>query len=176
MTESSNALVELGRAGGAYGVRGWVRVYPFETGEVLEAVRRWVLIKPTGEKIPVKVTGFRAHGTAFIAKWEGCDSKEAADQLRGTLAVAREDFPEAEEGEYWAVDLIGCEVVNRDGAVLGSIVEIGSNGVQDLFAVSWQKPDGKRGTFLIPNVSDVYILEIDTDAKRVTVDWDPEWR
>ena len=42
-------LVELGRLSGAYGFRGWVRVVPFESGEVLEKVRRGVLISPSGE-------------------------------------------------------------------------------------------------------------------------------
>ena len=74
-------LVELGRLSGAYGFRGWVRVVPFESGEVLEKVRRWVLISPSGETTPVEAKGVRRHGGGLIAKWDGCESKEAADAL-----------------------------------------------------------------------------------------------
>ena len=174
--ENTNDLVVLGRTGGAYGVRGWVRVFPTETGEVLLAAKNWFLIRPTGEVMPVRVKACRPHGTGFIAQWEGCESKEAADALRGQVAVKREDFPDAGEDAVWAVDLVGCEVVNREGVTLGQIEGIGTNGVQDIFSIGWERPDGKRASFLIPNVPEVYILEIDVDAKRVTVDWDPEWR
>ena len=36
-------LVELGRTAGAYGFRGWVRIVPLESGEVLQKARTWVL-------------------------------------------------------------------------------------------------------------------------------------
>ena len=99
-------LVELGRLSGAYGFRGWVRVVPFESGEVLEKVRRWVLISPSGETTPVEAKGVRRHGGGLIAKWDGCESKEAADALRGRVAVARADFPAAGDDAVWAVDLL----------------------------------------------------------------------
>ena len=33
-------LVELGRTAGAYGFRGWVRIVPLESGEVLQKANR----------------------------------------------------------------------------------------------------------------------------------------
>ena len=119
--ENTNDLVVLGRTGGAYGVRGWLRVFPTETGEVLLAAKNWFLIRPTGEMTPVRVKACRPHGTGLIAQWEGCESKEAADALRGQVAVRRDDFPDAGEDAVWAVDLVGCEVVNREGVTLGKI-------------------------------------------------------
>lgn len=174
--EESKDLVVLGRTGGAYGVRGWLRVFPTETGEVLLAARRWFLIRPTGETMPVAVKACRPHGTGFVAQWEGVNSKEEADLLRGQVAVARADFPDAGDDAVWAVDVIGCRVVNRDGVELGVIENIGSNGVQDVFSIAWEKADGKRGVFLLPNVPEVYVLSIDTNEKVVTVDWEPDWR
>lgn len=164
-------LIELGRFGGAYGFRGWVRVTPFESGEVLERVRRWTIVSPAGEKTPVEVKGVRRHGAGLIAKWDGCDSKEAADLVRGRVAVSRADFPDAGEDAVWAVDLIGCRVVNKSGVELGVIEHVGTNGVQDLFEVA--NPDAR---YVIPNVRDVYILSIDIAARVVTVDWEADWR
>lgn len=169
-------LVELGRTGGAYGFRGWVRVFPLETGEVLERVRRWVLTDKTGAVTAVEVKGFRRHGTGYIAKWDGCETKEAADAVRAKIAVRRTDFPEAGDDAVWAVDLIGCRVVNTEGKDLGEIVEIGTNGAQDLLVCAYETEPGKTARFMIPNVKDVYVRAIDVDAKRVDVDWDPEWR
>lgn len=169
-------LVELGRSGGAYGFRGWVRIVPFESGEVLEKVRAWTLIDQLGRQTPVVVKGLRRHGTGFIAKWDGCDTKEAADALRVRVAVARADFPDAGEDAVWAIDLVGCEVVNLEGAALGTLVDIGTNGAQDLLIVEYQADDGKTKRFMVPNVKDVYVREIDVDAKRVVIDWSLEWR
>ena len=169
-------LVELGRSGGAYGFRGWVRIVPFESGEVLEKVRAWTLIDQLGRQTPVVVKGLRRHGTGFIAKWDGCDTKEAADALRVRVAVARADFPDAGEDAVWAIDLVGCEVVNLEGVALGTLVDIGTNGAQDLLIVEYQAEDGKKKRFMVPNVKDVYVREIDVDAKRVVIDWSLEWR
>lgn len=173
---AGDELVELGRTAGAYGFRGWVRVQPLETGEVLQAVRDWVLVDITGVRTPVRVKGLRRHGTGLIAKWDGCESKEDADKLRVKIGVMRSNFPEAGDDAVWAVDLEGCIAVNREGAELGTIQGVTSNGAQDLFVVEYRDEAGEHRTFLVPNVRDVYVLNIDTAARRVTLDWDLSWR
>ena len=169
-------LVELGRTGGAYGFRGWVRIAPIASGEVLDAVRDWILVDAAGRRTPVHVTDLRLHGAGFIAKWDGCESKEAADAVRAKIMVPRSAFPDAGEDEAWAVDVIGCEAVNKEGVVLGRVEDIGTNGVQDLFVIGYEGEDGKAKRFMVPDVKDVYVIEIDVEAKRVTLDWDPDWR
>lgn len=169
-------LIELGRTGGAYGFRGWVRVFPLETGEVLERVRSWILTDMKGVATPVEVKGLRRHGTGYIAKWDGCDTKEAADAVRAKISVRRADFPDAGEDAVWAVDLIGCRVRNAEGVDLGEVVEVGTNGVQDLLVCAYEREDGRAARFMIPNVKDVYVRSIDVDAKLVEVDWDRDWR
>jgi 16S rRNA processing protein RimM len=74
--------VELGVVVGAYGLRGWVRIAKFAAdGSVLESVPHWWL---TGRGPPqrVVVEGTRRSGEALVAKWQGCDVKEAADALK----------------------------------------------------------------------------------------------
>ena len=98
------------------------------------------------------------------------------DALRGRVAVARADFPAAGDDAVWAVDLIDCRVVNREGVDLGRIVDVGTNGVQDLLVVAYEAEDGRECRFMIPNVKEVYVLAIDVEARTVSVDWSPEWR
>lgn len=171
-------LVELGRTAGAYGFRGWVRIQLVSSGDVLRKVHRWVLVPIAGEARELTIEAVRPHGNGLIAKWQGCDNKEVAETFRGTIYVHREDFPDAGKDEVYAVDLIGAHVVNRAGTLLGQIVRVSSNGVQDLFEVEYSKADGKKAQFMIPIVKDVYLISIDTDSDphTVTVDWDPEWR
>ena len=169
-------LVELGRTAGAYGFRGWVRIVPLESGEVLQKARTWVLTDLKGVRTTLSIEAFRRHGDGFIAKWAGCETKEAADAARGRVSVSRADFPDAGKDAVWAVDLVGCKVVNKEGTALGTVESIGSNGAQDLFVIEYEDEAGERKQFLIPNVKDVYVLELNPEEKRAVFDWDPAWR
>lgn len=164
-------LVELGSLRGAYGVRGWVRVVPHQDGAVLLSAKHWWLMQGAAP-LALKLEGVRQHGAGgqLVAKWSGCDTKEAADALRGLcVAVPRSEFPPLAEGEYYWVDLIGAEVVNRGGEALGRVRGLQDNGAHHLLEV-----ESGESEFLIPLVP-AYVDSVDTAAKRITVDWSVEW-
>ena len=141
-TDAPDEWVELGRTAGAYGFKGWVRIAPLASGEVLEHTRNWELVDTAGVRTPVRVKGLRRHGAGLIAKW----------------------------------DLVGCTAVNKDGVKLGTILSIGTNGAQDLFEIEYVDAAGIVKRFFIPNVKDVYVVEMKPEEKRVVFDWDPAWR
>jgi 16S rRNA processing protein RimM len=165
-----SALVELGAVRGAYGVKGWVKIAPFDAdAEVLRATRNWWLLRD-GARERLAVTAVRRHAALLLAKWEGCDSPEAADAMRGaTIAVARDQFPALAPGRYYWVDLIGARVVNRRGVELGEVQGLRSNGAQDLLEVR-----GAGSTLLVPMV-DAYVDRIDPARRRIEVDWEADW-
>jgi 16S rRNA processing protein RimM len=168
---SGLTLVELGAVRGAYGVKGWVRIAPYDAdAAVLQATRVWWL-QLEGAVRRIMPTAVRRHAGLLLAKWEGCDSPEAADALKGaTIAVAREDFPALASGTYYWVDLIGARVVNRSGVELGEVRGLRSNGAQDLLEVG-----GAGGsTLLVPLVA-AYVDHIDLARRRIEVDWETDW-
>lgn len=172
---SDNKILTVGRTNGAYGVRGWVRVVPFEEPEILAATKRWFLTDIRGNTKTLEVEELKVHGQMLIARIAGILNKEDADVLRGRIGVLREDFPEAGEGEVWAADVIGLPVVNQQGIELGRVTEIGTNTVQDIFKVEGgPKVNGKDAVYLIPDVEQ-YVLEVDLEEGVVRVDWDPSW-
>ena len=89
---------------------------------------------------------------------EGVESEEAANRLRGTeVFAARADLP-VEEGSYFISDLIGLPVKHADsGALLGTLSDINTSGVRDLYIVKNQK-----GEFMVPAVPE-FITKIDPD-------------
>jgi len=92
-----------------------------------------------------------------IVRLEGCDSRAAAEGLRGAeLLVPR---PPLEEGEYWARDLEGCAVVDgsRPVGVVTRMVALPSCEALEV------------GALLIPMVRDA-IRSIDLQARRIDVD------
>lgn len=167
-------LVELGAVRGSYGVRGSVRIAPFAAdGKVLEAVAGWWLIRG-GSRERLSVQSCRRHGTAILAKWAGCESKEAADALKGaTVAVARGEFPPLAEGEHYLSDLLGSRVVNRSGETLGEVAGLRANEVAGVLR-QWLEVTDQAGTCLIPLV-EPYVDEVDVAGRVIRVDWQRDW-
>ena len=158
----------LGVVRGAYGVKGWIRIEPYDReASVLQSVRLWWLKR--GELVTrLEVSASKKHGSGLIAKCVGCDHPEAADELKGALAaVARKDFPPLEPGQHYWVDLIGVRVLNRSGIELGRVVALQNNGAHDLLEIA-----GADGEFSVPLV-EKYVDAVDIDL--IQVDWEPDW-
>jgi 16S rRNA processing protein RimM len=165
--ERAGGWVELGRIEGAWGLRGWVRIEPW-TGEVGAAADypQWWLGPGRNQ---MRVVSARQHGAKLIARLAGIDTPEAAQSLKGAaVAVPREALPELEPGRYYWADLIGAEVVNRSGASLGLVERVFHNGAHDVIEVA-----GERMR-LLPWVDGV-IEAVDPGARRIGVDWEPDW-
>lgn len=153
-------MIEYGRVAGSYGVRGWLRVVVDEP-ELLADQPTWWL---AGAEYPVQET--KVHSGTLLAKLEGIDNPELAKSLRGkAVSVPR---PEAGEGRYYWSDLVGLEVVNEKGVVLGVVKQMSSNGAHDVMEVS-----GER-TRLLPFVP-AYVLKVDLPNRRIEVEWEADW-
>lgn len=153
-------LIEFGRVAGSYGVRGWLRVVVDEP-EVLAEQPSWWL---DGTEYPVQET--KEHSGTLLAKLAGVDSPEAAQGFKGkAVQIPR---PEAGEGRFYWDDLVGLEVVNGKGVVLGVVKAMSSNGAHDVMQVQ-----GERSR-LLPFVP-AYVMRVDLQAKRIEVDWEADW-
>lgn len=70
----------------------------------------------------------------WLVRFEGIGDREAAERIRGALLTA-EPLGDAPEGEVWVHDVIGAEVVDRDGAVLGRVASVEANPAHDLLVM-----------------------------------------
>jgi 16S rRNA processing protein RimM len=119
------------------------------------------------------------HGVADVARvsrdellvqLEGIEDRDLALALRGAeLLVAREALEPLAKGEFYLVDVIGCEVYGAVGNAtprhLGTVVGVGSNGPQDLLEVA--EPAGTGRTWLMPALPPFLV---DFDGVRLVVD------
>ncbi|HOM13964.1 MAG TPA: ribosome maturation factor RimM [Rubrivivax sp.] len=172
--------VEVGRVLGAWGVKGWIRVQAYaKQPQALFSSRRWFLrpadasLAPAAQAVQaslpplLRIREVREHGDAVVAAVRDVDERNAAEALRGArIFVARSSFPTAGDGEFYWVDLIGLQVVNRDGAHLGEVIALLDNGAQSVL----QLRDGKGTQRLIPFVA-AYIDQVDLPGRRIGVDW-----
>jgi 16S rRNA processing protein RimM len=112
----------------------------------------------------------RPHGKGVVALLASCADREQAQALAGTeVAVRREQLPALAEGEYYWTDLIGLEVVCRDGRSLGRVTGLVETGANDVLVV---QGDRER---LLPFVPGPVVLAVDLVAGQVRVDWDPDF-
>lgn len=170
--------VEVGRILGAYGIQGWIRVQPFSSDpKALFSSRRWFLkraepARAGSSDLPalLRITHSRTQGDDVVAAAQELPDRNAAEALRGLrVFVARSSFPTAGDGEFYWVDLLGLDVVNRDGVALGSVVDLIDTGVHSVLRVRAAEP-ADAAERLIPFVA-AYIDDVDLAARRINVDW-----
>jgi 16S rRNA processing protein RimM len=114
------------------------------------------------------VEGSHVHkGDRLLIKFEGVDSRDAAELIRGAVYVSEDQRRSLEEGEYWPQDLVGCRVVTAAGDEVGQIADVVEGPAQDLISVD----DGGL-TFLVPLVKEI-VLDVDIEGRRVTIDPPP---
>ena len=156
----------MGRIVGSFGVQGWVKVKSFtETSDALGDYPSW-LVRTRGGWNAMQLEAFDVHSKGPVAKLAGCGDRAAADALRGAdVAVPREALGDAGEGSLYWVDLVGLEVVQLDGELLGAIEGLFEAGDTSVMVV---RRDGRET--MIPFVPD-YVKAVDREARRVTVDW-----
>ena len=167
---SRDPLVVLGQINGLFGVRGWVKVFSHtEPRENIVGYRDWLLAGPGGWQ-PVRVLEGKRHGKGVIARLAGCEDRDAAQALVGReIAVRRSQLPPPGAGCWYWTDLEGMEVVTEQGESLGRLDHLFATGANDVMVV---KGDRQR---LIPFVTGQVVKDVDADARRIRVDWDPEF-
>ena len=173
--------IEVGRIADAWGIKGWFKVLPYSADpEALFSSKRWFLLPaekgaktfPGVAQLAIKEA--KVHSDTVVACAQGVNDRTAAEALRGArIFVARSSFPSAEIDEYYWVDLIGLDVINREGLALGTVRELLSTGAQTVLVLDYAQ-DGKPQERMIPFVS-VYIDEVDLPGRRILVDWQADF-
>ena len=110
----------------------------------------------------------RASSDGLIASSPAVSDRTAAEALRGArIFIARSEFPAPADDEFYWADLIGLEVVNREGAALGAVVGLIDTGPHSVLRI---EPAGGGEEVLVPFVS-AYVDSVDVPARRIVVDW-----
>jgi 16S rRNA processing protein RimM len=165
--------VVLGRAVGAHGLQGEVRVRYFGDGpeNLMRTPEIWLgqdEEDSEARKFSIERVGTGRGGELRVA-FEGVKDRDAAIALRGLLVLGDIDYLEPlEEGEFYWHQLVGCQVETKEGRVIGIVQEIWETGAHDVLVV--ESPDGRR--HLISTAREI-VPEIDPDAGRIVVELVP---
>ena len=173
--------VEVGRIADAWGIKGWFRILPYSaTPEALFSSKRW-FIQPSerGAKtftgtLKLAIKEAKEHSDTVVATSHDIPDRNAAEALKGArVFIARSSFPSTTDDEYYWVDLIGLDVVNREGVAMGQVKELLSTGPQTVMVLAYEA-DGKAQERMIPFVA-AFVDGVDLPGRRITVDWQADY-
>ncbi len=173
--------IEVGRVLDAWGIKGWFKVLPYSADpEALFSSRHWFLL-PTEKGVKsfegvglMKIKEVKTHSDTVVACSQDIIDRNGADALRGArIFISRSSFPAAQKDEYYWVDLIGLEVVNREDVSLGHVRDLLTTGPQTVLVID-RLQDDKTVEIMIPFVA-VYIDDVRLNERRILVDWQADY-
>ena len=155
----------VGAIAGAYGVRGEVRLKSFCADPRAVAEYGALSTEDGTRSFTVKLGSPVKNG--FAAKLSGVSTKEAAEALRGTRLYAdRDRLPAPEEDEFYHADLIGLQVFDTGGALLGRVKAVLNHGAGDLLEIDLVEA---AGTALLP-FTKAAVPTVDLSQGRIVAD------
>ncbi len=163
-------LILMGRAAGAFGIKGEVKLTSFARDNTIFARARtiWAGADPATAR-PLTIQRTRTHGGRLLLTLAEIADREQAAALGGAwVYVRREDLDPLEEGEYYWFELIGAQVSTVQGRRLGVVSAVTEAGASDLLVVT----SPGRPELLIPLTGQM-APEVDPTAGRVVVDPPP---
>jgi 16S rRNA processing protein RimM len=140
--------VILGRVGRPHGLDG-----SFVVERPSERLARGMRVWAAGE--PAEIVAAKRVGGGRLA------IRLDRTVERGTeLRVPRAELPATEEGSFYVFELLGLEVVERGGRLLGRVADVQEYPANDVLALDTD--------LLLPLVEDC-VLEVDVAAGRIVV-------
>lgn len=162
---SDQDLICVGAIAGAYGVRGEVRVKSYcAAPEDIETYRP--LYTEDGSRT-FNLALLHQVKNGFAARIAEITTKEEADEMRGlSLFAARDQLPSLPDDEFYHADLIGVEVYDTGGTLLGRVKTVQNHGADDLLELQLK---GTSATTFLP-FTKAAVPTVDLASGRIVAD------
>ncbi|MFC4214615.1 ribosome maturation factor RimM [Pseudophaeobacter arcticus] len=165
MSVPKSELICVGAIAGSYGVRGEVRLKSFCAQP--EEIETYSPLTSEDGSQSYNITLTRAVKGGFCGRIAGVETKEQADALKGLrLFTSRDQLPTLPSDEYYHADLIGVEVFDTGGVLLGTVKSVQNHGASDLLELTGE---GLKGTVFLPFTLAV-VPTVDLEQGRIIAD------
>ncbi len=128
----------VGRIGKPHGINGAVTVEVRTDDPDVRFAPGSSLRTDPASRGPLTVAGVHPRSGGIVLSFDGVDSREGAEVLRGTvLVVDSAELPElAEADEWYDHQLVGLAAVDPAGAALGTVTDVVHSSASDLLVVT----------------------------------------
>ncbi|MDC0658846.1 ribosome maturation factor RimM [Leisingera sp. SS27] len=158
-------LICVGAIAGSFGVRGEVRLKSFCA--VPEEIEDYSPLSNEDGSQSYSLTITRPIKNGFAALLGGVETKEDADAIKGLRLFARRDqLPQLPDDEFYHADLIGLEVYDTGGTLLGTVKSVQNHGAADLLEIHGP---GLKATVLLPFTLEA-VPTVDLTQRRIIAD------
>ena len=159
-------LIPVAEVARPHGVQGELRLKVYNPDSDLLAGRPRVTLRlADGSERDAEITTARAVDKGLLVRFAGVDDRDAAEALRGTeICVPRNEFPDLDEGEFYACDVEGARAVLTGGEEIGHVAGLANYPTCDVLLVD--RPSG--GRLEIPLLAP-YVGKVDTTAGVVEI-------
>ncbi len=153
--------IRIGKIVNAVGLKGEVKVYNYSDSPDIYETTDSIYV----EDIVRHIESVRLQKNTVILKLSGISDRNQAEAAKGKeLYITEADLPELPEDQYYVRDIIGMDVKEENGNVLGIVTDVLQNTAQDIFEI--ERSNGKK--LLLPNV-DEFVLDINADEREIRV-------
>lgn len=161
----SDQKIIVGAISGAFGVQGEARIKSF-CAQPEDLFTYNPLSSEDGTRhFVIGVT--RSIKNGFAARIDGVNTKEEADALKGvTLFAERDQLPSLPDDEFYHADLIGLEMRDTGGALIGTVQNVLNHGAGDILEVASAT---SAGTVLLP-FTRANVPTVDLTSGRIVAD------
>jgi len=168
--------IRLGRVASPFGVKGWVKLVSFtQPRESIFSYTRFFANRD-GAAVELEMDAGKPQGKGLIAHFVGFDTPEAVRELTGLeLSVTSDALPDLDSEDYYWHQLIGLQVLNQSGVVLGRVENLFETGANDVIVVAPDADSVDDKERLIPWLPDRVVIEVDMATGRIVVDWEPDY-
>ena len=160
----SERLVPLGEIVATHGLKGWLKLNPFNPETSAFDSSSEVILDKGGDRTPHEIEFSKGHGRQILVKLRGVDGIDDARKWVGsTLCVDADALGPLEPGQYYHYQVVGLEVYALQGECIGVITRVWSTPGGELYVVQ-----GAKKEFLIPAVKEI-IEKVDFAVGRVII-------
>lgn len=161
-----NKFISVGKILNFHGIQGEAKVGFSKNQQDFFCGLKEVYIKNKEEYLHLKIKNIRIHKNFAIVKFEGINSIDELIEYKGALLFVEENVirDALDEDEFLIDELVGLDVVDKDGNKLGFIVGVSNNGANDLLSVKTKS----KNISLIPFVKAI-VTDVSLKDKKVTI-------
>jgi 16S rRNA processing protein RimM len=170
---TSEEFIPVGKISGAFGVKGWVKVYSFTEPRANILQYSPLFLSRQGEWVEIKLSGGHVQGKGLVMGIANVTERDQVQPLIGAeLAIRKDQLEPAADDEFYWADLIGLRVENLEGEALGQVDHLLETGANDVLVVKADDQDQDR---LIPFVLDEVVKQVDLEQQLIQVDWGKDY-
>jgi 16S rRNA processing protein RimM len=174
--------IPVGRVQGAYNLRGQVKAFTYsdEPESLLRLSGKhggetWLRLH--NQVAEIRITKTTLQSGLVVMSFAGIEDRTQAEKLKNAEILVRfASLPSLEQeplDTYYWLDLIGCQVSNREGhhfGVVSGLLETGAHDILQIEAPVTESAAEKTAQTLIPFLAR-FVDSVDKTSKQIRVDW-----